>query len=348
MGSIVRRVPRGTHFLAIALLATLAAALVWSGRAAAVDATKPAPCAGVLIPDVAGDAAFDPSGLGLFADPATPNADIRGLFFNYRPGATGAPVLTANIQIANLSKELPSFIDSTGGLYYYVFFTVGDRVNFVKAVNADGESIQFQYGALEDVGGGFLVYNTEGDTNGRFFEGPDGVVQLDVPAELGGRPGTVLHATKATVDTITGFDDFFGLNSHADTAPQAPEDKDVSDPTVGVDYTVAACPAPRAARRVSGTLPVHVPSVLGSARRANRTGKLTFRVTADRPVSRLKAKLRSGRRVVATGSLSRVNGAGKLRLKATRKLKSGSYTLSLTGTADGRAQSAVERVRLKR
>ncbi|HEY2983151.1 MAG TPA: hypothetical protein VGJ38_03285, partial [Jatrophihabitantaceae bacterium] len=276
------------------------------------------------------------------------NTDLTGVFMNYRPDKDGKPVLTANLQIASLDKTLPPPSDSQGGLWYYVVYNVDGTVWFVRAaLPPSGGDPEYAYGTIDATG----VYTTVGTTTGAFFEGADGVVQIDVPAEAGGTPGTLLGGVVGTVDYIQGVDDVVGLNNHVDTAP---DQADVIDPN-GESYTVADCPvAVTASTSPSSTprptaLPFRASPTIGSARTARKGRTLRVRVQATRAITDLRVQLRaaSGRgAVLASGAARSLSGAGTLRLKLARTLKKGRYALVATGTVDGRRLRAVQRVRV--
>ena len=357
-------------------VAALLAITALAAPAAAVDATKPAPCAGVLLTDPAGDQVYEPGAGALFGVPGTEsspeNMDIKGLFFNFKDGK-----LTANIQVANLTKDVPPPPESNGGVYYYVIYAFGDAVKFVAAHNTDGSTINYEYGTIDpDLG----TYTTDGETHGALFEGPDGVVQLEVPADIGGKAGDVLTGAMVSIDGIdVGTDHGNGVNNSAD---RAPDDSSPLAPA-GKNYTVTACPAdgapapaptpdpgtggggtggggtggggstaPPADGNPSDTvLPVRFTSGLGSAKKAKKGKSVVLKAQADKPISKLVVALKkNGGKgpTLAAGKVASVKaGAFKVKLKFKRKLKKGVYTLIATGTVDGKKLQVGQRVGLK-
>jgi hypothetical protein len=341
---IARRI-RPTVLLAVVMLA--ATLISWpASRADAVDSSKPTPCTEEpLITDKVGDQISDLTGLGTETGEGPANMDIKSVFLNYRAGADGKKVVTANIQIADLNKELPSPLDTQGGIYYYVHYTSGGVERFVKAVNADGATITYHYGFFDaESVPTFIVYNTEGETKGAFFEGADGVVQIDIPESTGAKEGATLSGVYADVDYIKGVDDFYGINSHADVAP---------DSGTGTSYEVVDCAAAAAAEGggTATAVTLTVPKTLGSARSANRRRTLPVKVRSSESVSNLTAQLRSGKtargRLVGKGSMKTLDGSGTLRLKLSRKVKKGTYTLVVKGTAGDAAFTVTKPVKLK-
>jgi hypothetical protein len=329
-----------TRILASALVAGLlltVLALLPVG-AGAQDAVKPTPCGGeMLITDPAGDPATD-----------TPYQDIKGVFLNFKGGK-----LTANLQIANLSKELPFILDSQGGAYWYVFYTDGDTRRFVKAVNADGESITYAHGTLDPDSG---VFTTVGDTTGQFIEGADGVISIEIPAAAGGAADKTLAGVMATADDILGLDDFIGLNQNVDVAPDGASVTDGSGG--GVPYTVAECPAETTTPTTPTTpttteLPLKVTKVLDGAKKAAKKKALRLTVNATNTITdlslALKGKSGSGP-TFASAKAASVNGTKTLKLKVLKpkKLKKGTYTLIAKGTLNGTKLSAKLKVTVKK
>jgi hypothetical protein len=346
----------------------LAAFMLPTSPAIAVDATKPTPCTGqLLIEDPAGDQQFDSTGFFGVPEEGTPNADITGVFFNYRPGADGNKVLTANLRIANLDKTVPGFPQSGAGLWYYVFYAIGDVTHFVKAVNASGDEITYHYGTMATEGATAGIYTTEGETKGAFFEGPDGVIQIDVPEAAGAAPGASFANVIGYADTIFGLDDEIGFNVHADTAPN---EGDPFTAGSGAAYTVEDCPATGGGAGTTtgtttgttgtttgttgtapATLPLKASRSLGSAAKAKRQKRFTVTLTASQPITNLQVKLKKSSGtgpVLASGKLAQLNGKAKLRLKLLRKVKRGKYALLATGTVNGAKRKATLKVTVKK
>ena len=232
----------------IALTAALTAAGANASLAAAQD---PAPvgtpgCDFPLITDDTGDAVVDPSGgFGIKHHAAPDSMDVESANLTWADGK-----LTADIGVVNLDKTVPTTQDSQGGVYYYFFFQKPDgTLEFVKSVNRTQDGITFAYGHIQDIAipdaapkaggtGLFSMYFTDGTTTGRWVEGPDGHVIIDVPDAVGVKAGDVLTDVFTDVDTIQGYDDAAGTNVHADEAPNG---SDSSTPS-NVTWTVSGCP----------------------------------------------------------------------------------------------------------
>jgi hypothetical protein len=345
----------------LAALATAGvAAVVAAVPAAAVDDAKPAPCTAYLVTDKAGDSVVTPFGvLPEHAGPA--NSDITGLFLNYRAGKDGKKVLTANIEIAKLDMTIPSPQDSTGGLAYYAIYTSEGKVRFVRAHNQTGTAVTYGFGTIDPDTG---TYTTDGTTQGAFFEGDKGIVQIDVPEAAGGKLGAKLGGVFASVDGFYGGpDDASGFNNPFDTAPN---DGNALAPN-GKPYTVAECgaggtpttpttPPPAGpdqppTQPPSGTqeLPLTVPSNLGSAKKAAKKKTLAFKATASKPITNLRIALQNSKKtIVGRAAIARLEGTKTLKLKFAKKPKKGTYTLVASGTVDGGQANKTLKVKIKK
>jgi hypothetical protein len=214
--------------------------------AAAQDDGGPVGTAGCdypLVSDDTGDAQIDPTGTGEKKHAAPDSMDVvdGNLVWD-------GTKLVADIHVVNLDKTVPSPQDSQGGVYYYFFFTLPDGTQeFVKSVNRTQDGITFAYGhigwvslptAAPVIGQNlFSTYTTDGTTTGKWVEGPDGHVLIDVPASVGIKAGEALTDLFVNVDTINGYDDMAGQNDHADLAPGKADSFNPS----GVDWSVIDC-----------------------------------------------------------------------------------------------------------
>jgi trypsin len=97
------------------------------------------------------------------------------------------------------------------------------------------------------------------------------------------------------------------------------------------------------------TARLYLPKRLGSARTAKRRKRLALPLRSSAAVRKVKARLRQGRKTVATGSLKRLNRKGTLRLRPRRGLRRGRAVLTVVAyDARGRRVSATRRVTVKR
>lgn len=306
-------------------LATASALAFGATPALAVDETKPAPCNGVLFSDPTGDGDRPPLVLG-----TGPNMDITGLFLNKRDGVT-----TVNLQVVNLDKSVPA--TALGGVDWIIYFSVGETNAYLRATTT-GSEVAFEHG-IDDPAQGLTP---TGATPGAFFEGADGIVQMDLPETYADQEIKNIWATTA-VNQIA-------VVAYGDAAPDGQE---------GPNVTPAACPggAPVPGAPVPGatpgtgptTLPIAFPASAGSAKKGNKARKLTFKVDAAQSISNLKLTLKKGKSTVATGALKSASGVKSvtLRLKGKKtKLKKGVYTLSASGVVDGKALKVTRSIRV--
>jgi hypothetical protein len=237
--------------------------------APAAHAAAPAPCNGkFLIADKAGDQQYQQQGNQVFAAPA--NADVIGVFFRVDDGK-----VTANLAISDLTKTLPPDFEA---IRYRAYATVGDQIRYFQALlTADG--VKYSYGHQPD---GAPSYSEDGETTGTFFEGKNGVVQIVLPADAGGKPGTKLNATSGSIGLLKNGDApaeaqlppvYYGV----DTAPDGAAD--------GPSTTPVACDAPATSKPGGQQTPQPAgqpqtgSTGTGSARVAPG---LTFRITPGR------------------------------------------------------------------
>jgi hypothetical protein len=337
---------RRALLLALAVAAMYALAASFATPARALDDTKPTPtCAGVDFTDPKGDAAVDVSpltGVSLPLLPATDNMDITGGFFKYDADSSGTAALTANIQIANLNKDIPS---GASGVTWYYFWTVADQLYFVEADLDSAGATTFSYG-LQDPNTGVLT--GQGEAKGKFFEGEDGVIQIAVPqAPTKATDGTKLLTPYASSRAAFSIPDNPVQNlSYIPTADNGP------DSQAGKAYTVAQCPssAPAPATQTPGTgttpatssgvLPVRLVTSSAKAAKGKKGKSLSFKLKSTEEITSITATFKKGSTSYGSGKLAKVNGNGTLKVKLKKSLKKGTYKLQLKGsTAAGKAKA---------
>lgn len=318
----------------IAPAALCAAALVALTPAAAPAQAKPTPCGGkLLITDAGGDQAHRQQNQVVFATP--PSTDVLGVFFL----AQGDKV-TANLVVDDVPAAPPSGFFA---IRYRMYFTVDGTVRFVQAlVTASGP--QFSYGSEFEVS-----YTEDGKTEGTLFGGKQGVVQVVIPADAGGKPGTEFKATSGTAGLLSANVPPEGQLApfyfQADTAPDGSAD--------GPDTRPVACePAPPAAGPVAPVKPAAAALKLSaagkvSARKANSKRSASLVLSASERLTGLTAQLKRGKAVVGTGSLKQLSGKGTLKLKLKGKLRKGAHKLVVRGKrASGAAFTATLNVKV--
>ena len=314
--------------------------------AAWAQGPAPTPKCPVSITDPAGDN----NELTGDSDSEDVNLDITKVWFDYDPGA-GEKALTANIGISDLSERVPS---GSTGVVWNVAFEVGGARRFVRVLIDFSGGPYYEYGTYIPVSdtNPLARYQYEGATEGQFFEGKDGVIQIVVPKAVADS-GAVLkgpfasaassrQAVPGSIGTPTR-----GLSSPVDQAPDGSPDD-----AVGKDFTVAPCaagaspeptpspsggqpqpqPGPAPSSEDSGKQPLPLTVVTKKASRLKRGKSLAIKVRSSEALSSVAAQLRKARSVYGASKPRSVNGAATLRLKLKKSLKKGSYVLDVAGT----------------
>ena len=196
------------HFAGVALAA--AAALAGTAPAAlaedaATQSVKPTACGTPPVLDPAGDAGYgtapppypgatvqgneinppDPAGY----QKTSPNMDLREVFFTYAAGADGKKQLRANFVVENLSKTAPD-IEYDGTLTWSLDFTYGEDETeyYVDVQLVDGE-YKYTFGNYDytltpqAVAAAFVDGPVLHEVDGQAFEGPMGVLSVEVPTD---------------------------------------------------------------------------------------------------------------------------------------------------------------------
>ena len=110
----------------------------------------------------------------------------------------------------------------------------------------------------------------------------------------------------------------------------------------------SAAPPPAPAPTVTAPAPAQL-TVKGGKVSARRARKVAATVSTSAPVTALKAVLKRGSKTVATGSLARLEGTGKVTLKVKGRLKPGTHVLKVTATdSAGRAVAASTKLRVSK
>jgi hypothetical protein len=171
--------------------AALAGALLLPAPALAQAPEKPVPRCGPSLADPAGDTA---SQVPTQVRPRPPALDITRVFLDHAPGTAGAT--TINVEVTDLSTALPT---GTTGLNWTVQWTSpAGPTRFVRAVTDYLGSTIFEFGevipgtSVPAAGAVLPRYEPRGQTVGRLFPGPQGIVQIAIPDTWDGALGTRL------------------------------------------------------------------------------------------------------------------------------------------------------------
>jgi len=373
----------GIRVAAAALAVGALAALGAAAPATAVDATKPIACTEYAFEDAEGDQ----NHIQVPENERTGSTDMIAGFMKHDP-SKGDDATTYNLVVSDLKAEVPAtWTTQSWNMYYQTPDDADGNFHYVRALLDFQGEVKYEHGRfIANPAGvgltGSSVY--DGDTTGKFFEGPQGVIQIVVPASVvqAGMPLQGMYASsgqgRTAPSTTPGYSR--GLSHVLDTAPD-------DAPASGTgSWTVAPCPAGSPAPKPpgggggggggggtggggggtggGGGGTTEAPSVGGPSvtvttralpvrlvksrvkRPKGRT--LVLRLRSREPITKLGARLVKGRKTLGKSKLGRLNRTGKLKVKLSKKLKKGKYRLDLVGNdASGqrRAVSLTLRVR---
>jgi hypothetical protein len=248
----------------------------------AAPAAPPAPCNGAAqITDVAGDGHH-------------PNTDVTSAWFSESAGG-----LRAVIKVAT-GDWRPMHVDSATASWSLLFDVAGQQ-HYVRLVADKSGALSYDYGTWT-LAGGFV---SAGATTGAVTTGPGGAATIDVPAQTGASPGTVMARP-------------FVLTYESDPAEPGPVDRGPGGVTAGeaafgADYVVGSCqpagtvgsgggdaPAGGDAARTTAVV-LAAPQRIVGARRVHASGRVVparrgvhVQVTAKATGSAKPAIVRSG------------------------------------------------------
>jgi hypothetical protein len=316
----------------------------------ALAADKPAPCSGkLLVTDPVGDAFVGFVGLVESPAPAGPNVDITGVFVNSKDGR-----VTFNIVVNNLDTAVGP--GATANVYR-LNYDVGDASNYLQA-RVDATGVAYSYGHSETSG---LV--KDGDGKGTFYEGKDGVIEIEVPATHGGKPGAkwagaslftayVRGAVNTQTDEAPDAGGTFNYNGAACPSTPAPGGGTGTPPATGAPAPPAA-PAPgsgptQPASQPTGPLRISVKPAVLKAAKVKRARKVAFSIRPSETMRDLTITLKRGSAKVSSAKLAELQGARTVSLKLRKGLRKGAYALVITAKRpDGSTATATVRIRVK-
>ena len=191
------------------------------------------------------DAAFDNT-TTLSPSPAAPTAfqpstalDLRNLALRHDAKGT----TTAVLDITNLSRKIPAGSTSVN---WTVQWTAADgTITFVRAVNDLANNLVFEWGVQTPpvdlvVTSVLPRYEYRAATTGTFTEGPDGRIEITIPASLSA-PGTVfkdIYAQSSEGRQVVPNALATPTRGLSNPSDRLPDGTDLAGP-----WTVAACPA---------------------------------------------------------------------------------------------------------
>ena len=337
---------RRHSLFAFALPAALIVALFGAGTSGAVDDTKPTPTCSPSKTDPNNDS-VDPN-----TDEASPgNLEILQAFLKHDQ-SKGAEATTINIVVKNLDDSLHT--GSSAAAWTLKFTT--DKKLFVRSVVDYSGEVVFEHGELvENDTGNLPRYEYRGDTPGKWFEGENGVVQIVIPQELGGKAGSNLK--ELVVEASSGKTVVPTAGPPTPTRGLSYVHDDVALPT----WAVAPCDgstAPPPTTETPGTttppsgggtpapttgptaLPVKLVTTKATAKKAKKGKTLALKVRSSEPITGLALQIRNAKGTFGAGKLAKVSGNGTVKLKLKKALKKGKYVVDLVGKdAQGRQRS---------
>jgi hypothetical protein len=279
------------------------------------------------------------------------NLDITGFWFK-----TEGSKVTANIRIANLDKSMP---DGATGVNWYVLWTSGDAQHFVQAqIEVPSSEPTYSAGTVT-VTGNTNQRTREVDTVGQFIEGADGIVQVEIPAEVGGANGTQLKSVTSDTKFSIGVPGVLSSLQAADDAGGKPYtvgpcEGGAAAPAPAPTPAPAPAPAPSASNSgrevAAGQLDLTASTKVPKAKKVKKSLKLS--VASKGGITEVDAALFQGainkKKVVAKGKAASIKGSGKLSLKVSKKIKKGAYTLYVVGrNADGKLADRSYKLKFK-
>ena len=183
--------------------------------------------------------------------------------------------------------------------------------------------------ALEKSDGSVVVFSGAGKAKGTIKALPAGTYPVYVWGVVGASSGNIAFDYKASAELPA-------------TAAPAPA------PAGGPAPAPGAGGSPQPAPAAPATLTVKAPKA--SARKLNKSRRLTVKVSASGQVKNLVATLTKGKRKVGTAKLAGFEGTGSVAIRLAKKLKAGRYAVKVTATdaASGKPVATSAKVRVKR
>lgn len=311
------------------LVGVLGLVLFAGGLGLPAPAAAAAECSKTMT-DPTGDAAIAPPFAPVAVADAPANTDITGVGFTYGRDGSGKPYLTVRVTIASLDRQVMTGFTRHRYMLLMTFVRPdgSDDHAMLEAIFDLNGAEAFHHGRLEDPsnGAGLLAVVRKGVLTGRFVEGVNGTIEMDVPVDVLKLDGSRVRMEGATASVETG--------QTADTEIPAP----VVDQLAGlqVDYTesqfalhLAACATPLDVPAV-----VSPPAVekalprLASRRVRSVRGKVRIPLSCAAAAGceavvragarKLTVRMKPGARAVAALRLSRAHAR---RLKKGRRVK---------------------------
>lgn len=328
---------RSTRTLSVLAAGGLLAGAVAMPTSAPAQGAAPTPCVGLSATDPAGDQKVGFAG-NFTPAPADARVDLTGLFFRSENGK-----VTMNYQLAQASKAP---VPGTAGNGIRVLFdSPADKFIDIR-ITATG--VTYRYGHFGDTGP-----VSDGDLKGEVFEGPNGVISVELVPDVGGKPGARLSGSTFSWYS-TG-----ALLASTDYIPDEPAAWKYNGASCASGTTTQPSPAPPAAPQPQpqpgspqtkplGDLKMTVSPATLKARKLKKGKAIAFKLSTDEKLTNVTAAFKKGAKTFGTGRLATLDKTGTVKVKPRSKPKKGVYQLVVNGKrSDGTNGAASLKVRVK-
>lgn len=302
---------------------------------------KPTPCVGFAAQDPSGDQAYGFAG-NFTPAPADPSVDLTEMFFRNDDGK-----VTMNFTLADAKSTPPA---GTAGIGIRVLYD--SPADLFLDVDISSTGVVYSYGHFGDAGP-----EGDGETTGKIYEGPAGVISVDLPPSHGGKAGMKLTGTAFSfynMGAVLGSTDYipdegsWKYNGAACSGSGSAPTPGSPAPTPGPAPGPQPAPSPGSPQtQALGKLAIKASPTKLKAKKVKKSAKFTL--TSSEDVTNLTAALKKGSKTVGTGKLATVKkGKTPLKLKIKGKLKKGKYQLVLNGKkSDGSNGAAFIKISVK-
>ena len=194
----------------------------------------------------------------------------------------------------------------------------------------DSSEVAYTYGHLGTAG-----VEKDGDAKGAFYEGENGVIEIEVPPSHGGKPGKWSDASLFSAYVRQQ------VNTQTDEAPDAGETFvyrgttcQGGGPTGPSGPTGPTGPAPGPTGPVTpatGPLRVTVTPLTFKAKRVKKVKKIAFNVRPSESMTGVVLALKKAKKTLGSAKIGELQGAKTVKVKLRKKgLKKGRYAVLVT------------------
>ena len=281
--------------------------------------------------------------------PGPAEAEIEGAWID-----AGGAKPSLNLQIVDLTGSVAP--PATSITYDAIYSGVGEGLSFVRAYLDFAGMVAYEYGHQETLPSGNPRYVYDGDTEGEMFTGEHGVVKIVIPAEVGGKAGTVLKGV--TPETQVGRAAIVpGAINQAPTRGFSFQNDTASLGNVTIG-DCAGAPAGGGGGDTPGTTPppsttpssqadaAPVTLVTKKIKRAKARKAVKVKLRTTEALTAVAVRLSKGKTVYGTGKLSKLTKTGTVKFKLKKAIKKGTYAFDVAGT-DGQGRRRIATLKLK-